>query len=40
MNSTKELIDYYQNLGLLHKISVEEKSANEIFEEVKKVLND
>lgn len=40
MNSTKELIDYYDNLGLLHKINVGEKSANQIFEEVKKVLND
>ncbi len=40
INSTKELIDYYNELGLLHKIEVGTKSANEIFEEVKKVLND
>lgn len=40
MNKTKDLIDYYNNLGLLHKIEVLDKSANTIFEEVKKVLND
>ncbi len=40
MNSTKDLIDYYENLGLLHKIEVLDKPANDIFEEVKKVLND
>ena len=40
INSTKELIDYYNNLNMLHKIEVGTKSANEIFEEVKKVLND
>ena len=40
INSTKELIDYYENLGLLYRIAVLDKSANEIFEEVKKVLND
>ena len=40
INSTKELIDYYEKLGLLYRIAVLDKSANEIFEEVKKVLND
>ena len=40
INSTKDLIEYYQNLGLLHKIDVEEKSAETIFEEVKEILND
>ncbi len=40
LNSTKDLIEYYQNLGLLHKIDVEEKSAETIFEEVKEILND
>lgn len=38
MNSTKELIDYYDNQGLLHKISVLDKPASVIFEEVKKVI--
>ncbi len=40
INSTKELIDYYQAQNMLHRIAVLEKPANEIFEEVKKVLND
>ena len=40
INSTKDLIEYYQNLGLLHKIDVGEKSAETIFEEVKEILND
>lgn len=40
INNTKELIEYYNKLGLLHKIEVLDKSANTIFEEVKKVLND
>ena len=40
LNSTKEVIDYYKELGMLHKIEVGEKSANEIFDEIKKVLND
>ena len=40
INSTKDLIEYYQNLGLLHKIYVEEKSAETIFGEVKEILND
>ena len=40
INSTKELIEYYENLGILYKIEVLEKSAQEIFKEVKKVLND
>ena len=40
INSTKELIEYYQNLGLLHRIEVLDKSAKDIFKEVKKVLND
>ena len=40
VNSTKELIDYYEKEGLLHKIEVLDKPAGEIFDEVKKVLND
>ena len=40
INSTKELIDYYENLGLLYRIEVLDKPASEIFEEVKKALND
>ena len=40
LNSTKDLIEYYENLGLLHKINVDEKSAETIFEEVKEILND
>lgn len=40
INSTKDLIDYYNGLGLLHKIEVLDKPASVIFEEVKKVLND
>lgn len=40
INSTKELIDYYKELGLLHRIEVLDKPATEIFDEVKKVLND
>lgn len=40
INSTKELISYYENLNILHRIEVLDKSANTIFEEVKKVLND
>ena len=40
LNSTKDLIEYYENLGLLHKIDVGEKSAETIFEEVKEILND
>ena len=40
INSTKDLIDYYKELGLLHTIKVLDKPATEIFEEVKKALND
>ena len=40
LNSTKDLIEYYQNLGLLHKIDVSTKDAKTIFEEVKEILND
>ena len=40
INSTKELIEYYTNLGLLHTIEVLDKPASVIFEEVKRVLND
>ena len=40
INSTKELIEYYKDLGLLHTIEVLDKSAESIFNEVKKVLND
>lgn len=40
MNSTVDLINYYQNLGCLYKLNVKDKSVEEVFEEVKKVLND
>ena len=40
INSTKTLIDYYEKLNVLHKIEVLDKSAKDIFEEVKKVIND
>lgn len=41
MESTKDLIDYYKNLGVLTTIKVEEnKSAEDIFEEIKGVIND
>ena len=40
INSTKALIDYYNNLNVLHQIEVLDKPAKEIFLEVKKVLND
>lgn len=40
INSTKDLIKYYQNLGILHTIKVLDKPVDVIFEEVKKVLND
>ncbi|MBQ2872729.1 MAG: adenylate kinase [Bacilli bacterium] len=40
LNSTKDLIEYYENLGLLHKVDVSTKDAKTIFEEVKEILND
>lgn len=40
IKSTKELIKYYTDLGLLHTIEVLDKPANVIFDEVKRVLND
>lgn len=40
INSTKDLIEYYKNLHILHCIKVEEKTARQIFEEVKRALND
>ncbi len=40
INSTKALIDYYNNLNVLHQIEVLDKPAKEIFLEVKKVIND
>lgn len=40
VNSTKDLIEYYDNLGLLHKIDVSDKNVETIFEEVKEILND
>jgi len=40
INSTKDLIEYYKNLGLLYEIEVSDKSAETIFKEVKEILND
>lgn len=40
LNNTKELITYYNNLGLLHRINVGTKSVEEIFREVKEAIND
>ena len=40
IKSTKDLIEYYENLGLIHKIDASHKDADEIFEEVKEILND
>ena len=40
INSTKDLIEYYNNLGLLHKIDVSNKDAQTIYKEVKEILND
>ena len=40
INSTKDLIEYYNNLGLLHKIDVSNKDAETIYKEVKEILND
>ena len=40
INSTKDLIEYYKNLGLLHKIDVSNKDAETIYKEVKEILND
>ena len=40
INSTKDLIEYYRNLGLLYEIEVSDKSAETIFKEVKEILND
>ena len=40
LNSTKDLIEYYNNLGLLHKVEVSNKDVSTIFEEVKEILND
>lgn len=39
LKSTKDLIEYYQNKGLLHKIDVSNKDVETIFEEVKEILN-
>lgn len=41
MENTKDLIDYYKNLGVLTTIKVEEeKSVEDIFNEIKEVIND
>jgi adenylate kinase len=40
INSTKDLIEYYEKLGLLYKIEVSTKDADTIFKEVKEILND
>jgi len=40
LNSTKDLIEYYENLGLLYKVEVSDKPVETIFEEVKEILND
>lgn len=40
MNTTKELIDYYNNKGVLRKVLVTEgKSAIDIFDEIKEFIN-
>lgn len=39
LKSTKDLIEYYENKGLLHKIDVSNKDVETIFEEVKEILN-
>lgn len=40
INTTKELIDYYNNKGVLRKVLVTEgKSAIDIFEEIKEIIN-
>lgn len=41
MENTKDLIDYYKNLGVLTSIKVlENKTVNDIFNEIKEVIND
>lgn len=40
INSTKDLIEYYKNKGLLYEIEVSNKDVDTIFEEVKEILND
>ena len=40
INSTKDLIEYYEKAGLLCRIEVLDKPASEIFEEVKKAIHD
>ena len=40
LKSTKDLIEYYEKKGLLHKIEVSNKDVPTIFEEVKEILND
>lgn len=40
MNSTNELIDYYEKKGVLRRVLVTEgKSAIDIFEEIKEIIN-
>ena len=39
LNSTKDLIEYYQKLGFLYQIDVSNKNPDEIFGEVKEILN-
>lgn len=40
INSTKDLIEYYKEKGLLYEIEVSEKAVDTIFKEVKEILND
>ena len=40
INSIKDLIEYYKELGLLHRIDVSDKDVDTIFKEVKEILND
>lgn len=40
INSTKDLVEYYKNKGLLYEIEVSNKDVDTIFEEVKEILND
>ena len=40
MDSTLALIKYYEKLGCLYTLNVRDKSVEDVFKEVKKVIND